>query len=159
MFREERASSELSVLVAPQGFEPRSSESESLVLPLNEGAPFEKTHSPASRTRTHPLTDSTSVPAPLLPVNAAPPDASCSAALSWFRRQAALTSMPVQLLRTLALVAHPHCTRGTSRRAWRSRPRRPRPRHQPRRTPSTPASLSPSSMSSLRMRRATPSMV
>jgi hypothetical protein len=26
------------VLVAPQGFEPRSSESESLVLPLNEGA-------------------------------------------------------------------------------------------------------------------------
>jgi hypothetical protein len=27
------------VLVAPQGFEPRSSESESLVLPLNEGAP------------------------------------------------------------------------------------------------------------------------
>jgi hypothetical protein len=25
-------------LVAPQGFEPRSSESESLVLPLNEGA-------------------------------------------------------------------------------------------------------------------------
>jgi hypothetical protein len=27
-----------SVLVAPQGFEPRSSESESLVLPLNEGA-------------------------------------------------------------------------------------------------------------------------
>ena len=26
-------------LVAPQGFEPRSSESESLVLPLNEGAP------------------------------------------------------------------------------------------------------------------------
>jgi hypothetical protein len=28
----------LRVLVAPQGFEPRSSESESLVLPLNEGA-------------------------------------------------------------------------------------------------------------------------
>ena len=28
----------LHVLVAPQGFEPRSSESESLVLPLNEGA-------------------------------------------------------------------------------------------------------------------------
>ena len=27
------------LLVAPQGFEPRSSESESLVLPLNEGAP------------------------------------------------------------------------------------------------------------------------
>ena len=26
------------LLVAPQGFEPRSSESESLVLPLNEGA-------------------------------------------------------------------------------------------------------------------------
>ena len=29
-------------LVAPQGFEPRSSESESLVLPLNEGAPARK---------------------------------------------------------------------------------------------------------------------
>jgi hypothetical protein len=34
-FREVRGSV---VLVAPQGFEPRSSESESLVLPLNEGA-------------------------------------------------------------------------------------------------------------------------
>src|ERR1035437_119211 len=36
-------------LVAPQGFEPRSSESESLVLPLNEGAPANDML-PASRT-------------------------------------------------------------------------------------------------------------
>jgi hypothetical protein len=36
-------------LVAPQGFEPRLSESESLVLPLNEGAPA-KVFLPSERT-------------------------------------------------------------------------------------------------------------
>ena len=36
------------VLVAPQGFEPRSSESESLVLPLNEGATSGEEEEPRS---------------------------------------------------------------------------------------------------------------
>ena len=38
------------LLVAPQGFEPRSSESESLVLPLNEGAPDDAAIAGAKRT-------------------------------------------------------------------------------------------------------------
>ena len=45
-----------SELVAPQGFEPRSSESESLVLPLNEGAPG-KEHLAGVANAVHSLTD------------------------------------------------------------------------------------------------------
>ncbi len=45
------------LLVAPQGFEPRSSESESLVLPLNEGAPVTRTSAGVAN-KQNSLTDS-----------------------------------------------------------------------------------------------------
>jgi hypothetical protein len=46
------------ILVAPQGFEPRSSESESLVLPLNEGAPGTYQLAGVADVLLFPLTDS-----------------------------------------------------------------------------------------------------